>query len=223
MAKCLEHRFKDLVLLQTALTHRSAGGKNNERLEFLGDALLSYIMAEVLFERFPTAREGELTRLRASLVKGETLAQVARELKLGEYLKLGGGELKSGGWRRDSILADALEAILGAIYLDAGMEACKQTVYRLFNERLQRTSPANVAKDDKTRLQEYLQARQQALPVYRVIAESGDPHNRHFEVECVIDGLGQVAKGSGKSRRYAEQKAARKAFELMDSDTSSHV
>jgi ribonuclease-3 len=213
--QALGYRFKCEELLTFALTHRSAGSPNNERMEFLGDSLLNYVVAEALFERFPIASEGELTRSRATLVKGDTLAEIAQRLDLGQYLLLGGGELKSGGWRRASILADALEAIIGAIYLDTGMLTCKQVVLQLLRERLESMSPQKVVKDPKTRLQEYLQAKQQALPQYRVLAVLGAPHAQHFEVECVISELPMPTRGKGESRRRAEQEAAAQALFLL--------
>lgn len=217
LTQALAYSFQEEHYLTTALTHRSAGMPNNERLEFLGDALLSSIVAEALFERFPSAREGELTRLRANLVKRETLAQIAQRLELGKYLRLGGGELKSGGGRRASILADALEAIIGATYLDGGMRACQELVLRLWKEPLNNLSLDKI-KDPKTRLQEYLQANQQPLPAYRVLAIGGAPHAQHFEVECVVPGLPQPTYGSGESRRRAEQSAAASALSVLNVD-----
>lgn len=218
--QALGYHFKSEELLTFALTHRSAGSPNNERMEFLGDALLNYVVAEALFERFPVASEGELTRSRATLVKGDTLAEIAQRLDLGQYLLLGGGELKSGGWRRASILADALEAIIGAVYLDAGMPICKQVVLQLLRERLEGMSPQKVVKDPKTRLQEYLQAKQQALPQYRVLDVTGAPHAQYFEVECVISELSRPTHGKGESRRRAEQEAAAQALFLLHANPS---
>jgi ribonuclease-3 len=212
--QALNYHFKQESYLTTALTHRSVGSVNNERLEFLGDALLGYIVAEALFERFPNATEGELTRSRASLVKGETLADIAHKLELGKYLRLGSGELKSGGWRRSSILSDALEALIGAIYLDADMETCRKTVIHLLNKRLKQVSPHALIKDPKTRLQEYLQAERKELPVYRVLSITGEPHAQHFSVECCVDGLAPT-QGEGESRRRAEQIAAEKALNIL--------
>jgi ribonuclease-3 len=215
LCRAINYSFKQESHLSTALTHSSAGVPNNERLEFLGDALLSYIMAEALFERFPLASEGELTRLRATLVKQDTLAQIAQGLDLGHHLRLGGGELKSGGWQRASILADALEAIIGAIYLDTGMTACKSVVLRLWQEQLSHLSPHDLSKDPKTRLQELLQAKQYPLPNYQVISIKGAPHAQLFEVECIIPSLAQPAFGVGDSRRRAEQAAALQALNLL--------
>lgn len=216
LCQALGYKFKQLNLLDTALTHRSAGTPNNERLEFLGDALLSYVIAEALFERFTSASEGELTRLRATLVKKDTLVEVAHYLNVGTYLKLGSGELKTGGWRRTSILADAVEALLGAVYLDEGMEACKTVILQLWQARLDKLSPKKIEKDPKTRLQEHLQAKQQALPVYQVLNVNGDPHEQHFEVECTIPTLASPTYGEGETRRRAEQAAAEAALKLLN-------
>ena len=210
----LGYIFNDSRLLVTALTHRSAAGVNNERLEFLGDSILNFAIAEVLYERYPKAKEGELSRLRASLVKGETLARIARQLKLGDYLNLGGGELKSGGFRRSSILADALEALLAAVYLDSDFVTCKRLIRRLFESQLAGLPPVKELKDPKTRLQEMLQAQQRALPVYDVLAVSGEAHAQQFTVRCTVDAeLTTTAEGS--SRRKAEQEAARLALRQL--------
>jgi ribonuclease-3 len=214
--QALAYRFNREELINTALTHRSAGYPNNERLEFLGDALLSGIMAQALFERFPEAREGELTRLRSTLVKQETLVQVAQYLELGKYLQLGAGELKTGGGRRASILADAMEAIIGAIYLDGGNKICQTVVLQLWEEHLNNLSPKRIGKDPKTRLQEYLQSQQQPLPIYRVLTIDGAPHDQHFEVECIVPGLSKPTYGSGDSRRNAEQSAAAIALSYLN-------
>ncbi len=221
LCQALQYSFTNLELLQTALTHRSAASKNNERLEFLGDALLSFIIAEDLFQRFPQAREGDLTRFRSGLVKGDTLAEIAQQLDIGSLLILGGGELKSGGWRRKSILADAMEAIIGAVYLDGGIEACKPVVLQLLHSRLAQLSLKKVEKDPKTLLQEYLQARQQDLPDYRVLSVEGDPHEQYFSVECQVAGLAQAPQGDGNNRRYAEQMAAAKALDLLKQQAKS--
>ncbi|WP_394183227.1 ribonuclease III [Marinomonas posidonica] len=208
--------FADLGLLELALTHRSYGGKNNERLEFLGDSILNYVIAEDLFHRFPKAKEGELSRLRASLVKGDTLAELAREFQLGDFLKLGAGELKSGGFRRDSILADSVEGIIGAMYLDAGMDVCRQHILAWYKDRLNATSLKVVTKDAKTRLQEYLQARKHALPQYDVVDIVGEPHDQTFHVHCHIELCDDAIEGCGNSRRIAEQNAAAKALEKLE-------
>ncbi|MDT8388023.1 MAG: ribonuclease III [Thiogranum sp.] len=214
LGRALQYRFRNPALLEAALTHRSAASLNNERMEFLGDAVLGYLIAAGLFERFPEATEGQLSRLRAMLVKRDTLASVARNLKLGDYLRLGSGELKSGGFRRDSILADALEAILGAIVLDNGgsLDACDACVQRLFAERIEKLSPVDELKDPKTRLQEYLQSRRLELPVYKVLEISGDAHDQSFVVECRVAGVEAPVRGAGSSRRRAEQVAAEAAL-----------
>lgn len=213
--KRLGYRFSDIELLKTALTHRSAGGDNNERLEFIGDAILSFVISIEIYRRFPDADEGKLSRIRASLVKGDTLAKIARELELGGYLRLGGGELKSGGFRRESILADALEAVFGAVYLDGGMEACRKVILPLFARRLESLPSATSLKDPKTQLQEYLQSRKMAVPAYQVLHVHGNPPTQVFVVECNLADLGQTAIGEGGSRRKAEQDAARKALGLL--------
>jgi len=209
----LDYHFRQPELLEEALTHRSASARNNERLEFLGDALLNVVIAEYLFRHYSKASEGELSRLRASLVKGETLAELARGLKLGDWLRLGPGELKSGGFRRESILSDTLEAVFGAIYLDDGLEACRSAILHLYRDHLARLASASELKDPKTRLQEYLQARQRALPIYNVLEIRGEPHAQSFIVECVVAELRAVALGS--SRRKAEQEAARQLLEQI--------
>ena len=214
LCRRLGYTFTDDALLRTALTHRSAAGANNERLEFLGDSILNFVIAEALFEHYPKAREGELSRLRASLVKGDTLADAARAIELGDYLNLGSGELKSGGFRRDSILADALEALLAAVYLDSDFATCRALIRRLFGPQLAALPAADQLKDPKTRLQEALQARQQALPVYDVLAVSGEPHDQKFTVRCTIDN-GLVTVAEGASRRKAEQEAARQALRQL--------
>lgn len=207
LCRDLGYSFRNPELLKAALTHRSAGSRNNERLEFLGDAILSYVISAELYRRFADADEGLLSRLRASLVKGDTLAELARGLSLGDYLHLGPGEMKSGGKRRGSILADAFEAVLGAVYMDSDMDTVRSLIHKLFDQRLAAASPAAVQKDPKTRLQEYLQARQRPLPVYEVIVESGEAHAKHFEVICRVEQLGE-SRGTGSSRRKAEQAAA---------------
>ena len=180
----LGYEFKTVALLELALTHRSCGARNNERLEFLGDAALNFIMGEALYQQLTAVDEGDLSRQRATLVKGKTLAEIARELNLGEHLLLGSGEMKSGGHRRDSILADAVEAIIGAIYLDSGMAECKKCVLRWFASRLNKVSASADQKDAKTRLQEFLQGRSRPLPQYSVVAVSGEQHCQHFSVQC---------------------------------------
>lgn len=212
----LGYHFKDTTLLRTALTHRSAASCNNERMEFLGDAVLGYLISSELFQRFPSATEGILSRLRASLVKGDTLADIATQLQFGDYLILGSGELKSGGFRRRSILSDAFEAVIGAIYLDSNIETVRQCILPFFKTRLDECDPAAVKKDAKTRLQEYLQSRGHALPEYNVISISGEAHKQTFEVECRLSELEVISNGQGSSRRKAEQQAAKNALELLE-------
>jgi ribonuclease-3 len=208
----LGYTFKDQELMVLALTHRSFAGRNHERLEFLGDAILNFVAGEALFQRFPLAREGQLSRLRARLVKGETLAILARGFDLGEYLRLGSGELKSGGFRRESILADALEALIGAIYLDTGMEAARERVLAWLTTELESLTLVDTNKDPKTRLQEFLQSRGCDLPRYEVVDIQGEPHCRTFVVECQITLLNDKTLGQGASRRIAEQVAAAAAL-----------
>jgi ribonuclease III len=209
------HVFADASLCRTAVTHRSAGAEHNERLEFLGDALLNCSVARLLFDAQPQADEGSLSRLRAALVSGETLGGVAAEIGLGEHLKLGAGELRSGGHRRASILADALEALLGAIFLDAGFDAASGAVRRVLGPRLAQLPAADSLKDAKTRLQEILQGRGMALPIYTLSAVSGDPHAQSFTAACEIPALGLSTAAEGASRRRAEQMAASKMLELL--------
>lgn len=214
LERALGHRFRDSSLRAAALTHRSAGGSNYERLEFLGDALLGCVIGEALFLRVPRAPEGDLTRLRAQLVREDTLAELARDLDLGEALALGGGELKSGGYRRASILADALEALIGAIYLDSDFETCRRVVLALYRPRLDALPAPAELKDSKTRLQEFQQARQLPLPSYRIVEVSGEAHAQTFTVECACPGLEAVV-ASGSSRRKAEQAAARRVLDVL--------
>lgn len=215
LEQALGYGFADPKLLQQALTHRSAAGQHNERLEYLGDAVLSMVVAEDLYLRFPMVHEGDMTRMRASLVKGVTLAEIGRELALGEVIRLGPGELKSGGHRRDSILADAVEAIIGAVYLDGGIEQAKPLIHRLFASRFAAIQPGVRQKDPKTRLQEYLQARRKPLPEYQVVSVEGDAHNQKFTVRCLVSELAEAVVGTGTSRRKAEQEAASQALEQL--------
>ncbi len=212
--KILGHAFADAALLERALTHRSASHLNNERLEFLGDALLNLFVAELVYEQYPRADEGEMTRLRAALVNGGALAEIARAEELGERLLLGPGELKSGGFRRESILADVFEAVLAGIYLDAGWSACREAVRRMFAARV--AAGANTPKDAKTRLQECLQARNLPLPVYELVGSSGEEHARVFEATCRIDSADILTRGSASSRRAAEQIAAELALAELE-------
>lgn len=210
----LGYQFTTGSLLQAALTHRSMRGVNNERLEFLGDSLLNFIIAAELYQQFPQAEEGELSRLRSVLVKGESLAELAQEFELGEYLRLGPGELKSGGFTRQSILADAFEAIIGAIYLDASFDVCRERVLYWFSSRIKEVHLA-IQKDAKTRLQEYLQARKLPLPIYEVLSIKGEAHAQLFCVECRVLGLPYTAQSFGASRRKAEQVAAEQFLALL--------
>lgn len=214
----LGYRFRDGELLDNALTHRSAGSHNNERLEFLGDAILSFVISAELYRRFPEADEGALSRLRATLVKGDTLAALARSLSLGDYLNLGSGELKSGGFRRDSILADALEAIFGAAFLDSDIGEARTLILGMFDEMLAEATPAGNLKDPKTRLQEWLQARRQPLPTYTVLSMEGEQHDQTFVVSCSVDGLPEPVIGSARSRRKAEQAAATLALQTLENE-----
>lgn len=211
----LGYQFHNPELFAQALTHRSAGAVNNERLEFLGDAVLSVVIASWLYSRFPDASEGELTRLRSLLVKGNTLAKVAQELDLGDCLNLGGGELKSGGHRRESILADALEAIIGGIFLESGLDICRHKILEWFGERLDALTLNSDEKDAKTRLQEYLQSRGLPLPLYDVVCTEGDPHNQIFTISCSVPGIDQPVRAKASSRKKAEKRAAEQALTLI--------
>ncbi len=208
------YHFRDPELLRQSLTHRSHGPRHNERLEFLGDGVLNCVIASVLFDRFPRLSEGDLSRARANLVNQQSLFNLADALGLGEALRLGEGELKSGGFRRPSILADALEAVLGAVFLDGGFEAARKVVVSLFESIIAGIDPRTDGKDPKTLLQEYLQGRRLPLPQYAVIATHGEAHDQRFEVECVIPDLDIRSRGEGASRRAAEQGAARVAYQL---------
>ncbi len=214
----LVYQFSDEALRARALSHRSVGADNNERLEFFGDALVNLVVAELLYERFPKADEGELTRLRARLVSEPALAAIARDLALGDELRLGPGELKSGGFRRDSILADAFEAVIAAIYLDGGWPPCREIVRGLIEPRLAQAAEAD-DKDAKTRLQEWLQARGQPLPVYTLLATSGADHAKVFDVECSLPGNELRGHGNGSSRRIAEQAAATEVLALLQAQS----
>lgn len=209
------YQFQQVSLLEQALTHRSAAALHNERLEFLGDSILSYVIAGELYRRFPKQQEGDLSRMRATLVKGQTLAELAREFQLGDHLRLGSGELKSGGNRRESILADAVEAIIGAVYLDSGIDAVKQMILNWYQSRLDSIVPGAQQKDPKTRLQEYLQARKQPLPQYEVADIKGQAHNQEFFITCTIDSMSPVS-ASGTSRRKAEQAAAELLLQKLE-------
>ena len=215
LEKTLQYRFQDASLLQQALTHRSATNRNNERLEFLGDAVLDFVVSEVLYLARPEVSEGDLSKLRASLVKDESLAELALELGLGEHLILGSGERKTGGHRRESILADALEAIFGAVFLDAGFDAAKALINRVYEERYRELPDVGDLRDPKTRLQEWLQARKMALPKYELTDVSGQEHKRRFSVTCTVVEEAMVTDGEATTRRKAEQKAARKMIDIL--------
>ncbi len=209
------YAFRDPELLTQALTHRSHGARNNERLEFLGDAVVNLAMADALYAGFPKLSEGELTRLRVRLVRAETLAAVAREMGLGRLLRLGGGELKSGGFDRDSILADAFEAVIGALYQDAGYELTRAVLLDLFAQRLSGIEAHAQVKDAKTALQEFLQARGLDLPRYELVGVTGQDHDQRFRVACLVTGLPEPTQGEGGTRRHAEQEAARRALKRL--------
>lgn len=209
----LDYRFRDKGLLEQALTHRSHSPRHNERLEFLGDSVLNFVVAALLFERFPKLDEGDLSRLRANLVKQASLAEIGQRLELSQYLHLGEGELKSGGFRRPSILADAVEAIFGAAFIDGGFDVAHKVIARQYEPVLSSVDPQTLGKDAKTLLQEFLQGRKMALPVYTVVATHGAAHNQQFEVECAIPALEIKIVAPGASRRAAEQSAAKLTLE----------
>ena len=213
LQRSLGYRFSDQTLLTLALSHRSVGATNNERLEFLGDSILNHVIAEALYAKYPAAREGDLSRMRASLVKGDTLAEVASELDLGDYLLLGTGERKSGGHRRHSILADALEAITGAVLLDSDVAQCRECLLRWFATRLANPALDVTEKDPKTRLQEYLQGRRRPLPVYELLCVTGEDHNQKFDVACRMQNPEMVMQAAGNSRQRAEQAVAELVLE----------
>nr|WP_206118951.1 ribonuclease III [Chromobacterium haemolyticum] len=216
MCQALDYAFQKPELLRQALTHRSYGAGNNERFEFVGDSILNYTVARMLFDQFPKLTEGELSRLRANLVNQNTLAEIAHELKLGDYLYLGEGELKSGGFNRPSILADALEATFAAVSFDSDFLRAEQVVRRLYDQRVSSIDTSLQAKDAKTRLQEALQARKLALPKYRILLQSGEAHEQWFRVECDLGELAIGSTGEGGSRRAAEQQAAEAALILLE-------
>lgn len=223
LARRIGHSFEKPQLLLLACTHRSFGGDNNERLEYLGDALIGFVVAAELYRRRPRVREGALSRLRANLVCEDSLAALAAGLELGEALRLGEGELKSGGFRRPSILADAFEAMIGAVYMDAGFETTRQVCLELFRERLDNLPDVRSLKDAKTRLQEWLQARGESLPLYEVLEESGPPHKRRFSVGCRMQDGAHVqfhTQATASSRRKAEQEAAARALSTLEEDNA---
>ena len=213
--KKLGLQFNNPRLFAMALTHRSAGAKNNERLEFLGDSVLGFVIAQMLYDKFPAASEGVLSRLRAGLVNQESLAGLARTLDLGNYLQLGSGELKSGGYRRDSILSDALEAIMGAIVKDQGVNVCRQWILGLFADKIEALSLDNWQKDPKTQLQEMMQSQQYGLPEYSLISTSGFTHEQTFKVECKVALIPEPGIGYGASRKKAEQASAEAMLAML--------
>jgi ribonuclease-3 len=218
LARRIAYQFKSPAYLKTALTHRSATKNNNERLEFLGDSVLSLVISEYLYSHHDKASEGELSRLRSSLVKGDKLAELAQQLQLGDYLVLGSGELKSGGFRRSSILADTLEAIFGAVFLDSDFDTCKQVILDLYQHELTSLPSASSVKDFKTRLQEFMQSQQLPLPVYDVIDINGEAHAQTFTVECSVKILDTPVIGKGTSRRKAEQQAAENTLNALTNE-----
>ncbi|MFV8833850.1 ribonuclease III [Aquisalimonas sp.] len=218
----LRYQFREPELLEEAVTHRSVSERNNERLEFLGDSILNFVIADQLFQRQPNDSEGGLSRLRASLVNRETLASIARQLDLGTHLRLGSGERKSGGRRRDSILSDALEGVFGAVYIDGGFIACRDLIVRLYAERLENLPSAAELKDPKTRLQEYLQSAKLSLPSYEVLDIAGKSHDQTFRVECRVPGIEQVTVGEAGSRRRAEQRGAEAMLKALNPNKADH-
>ena len=218
MKNVLGHDFSNTELLTMALTHRSFSRNHNERLEFLGDALLGMFIADELYIKFPEAAESDLTRLRSSLVKKEALAQLAKQLDLGSHIRFGIGENKSGGRQKESLLANTLEALIGAIYLDSDLENCRRFILKLYASLLDELTAENIPKDPKSELQEYLQANKKSLPAYNVVAEEGEAHDKLFTIECSIDGITKPIVAKGRSKRNAEQTAARAALEMIALD-----
>jgi ribonuclease-3 len=215
LSRIIHYTFNDPSLMIMALTHRSFSAQHNERLEFLGDSVLSFLIANELYKRFPRIDEGDLSRLRAQLVKESSLSSIATSIGLGDFIRLGEGELKSAGWRRPSILADTFESIMGAIYLDGGIEAAQQFVSRFFETQLNEIDPQLIQKDPKTLLQELLQSKKNELPIYTVVSIEGEAHSQIFTIECSIKKYDIKTQGVGNSRRMAEQEAASKAYLLM--------
>lgn len=220
LSRKLGYQFRNLALLKQALTHCSASNDNNERFEFLGDSILSFVIANALFERFPNESEGQLSRLRAFLVRGDMLAEIAMELQLGDYLYLGQGELKSGGFRRASILADALEAVIAAVFFDGGMDASQQLILKLYHERLGDDALQNNLKDAKTQLQEFLQAKKLPLPEYTLLKVEGEEHDQTFHFLCSVSGINKTTIGIGGNRRKAEQESAKLLLNFLKTTTS---
>ena len=221
LEKILKYQFNDKGLLELALTHRSFQGKNNERLEFLGDSILNFIIAELLFKEFKLLPEGDLSRLRSQLVKSATLSEIGITLSLGDYLILGEGELKSSGWRRPSILADSVEAIIGAVFIDGGISSANKLITGWYQERLEAINPNDIQKDSKSVLQELLQAKKIPLPEYNIVSIDGEAHNQHFKVSCSIPKLGLSIEGEGTSRKVAEQSAAEESIKKLKKNTDS--
>jgi len=215
LEKLLNYQFQNIELLKNALTHRSANSKNNERLEFLGDSILNFVIADELYRLYPRSSEGDLSRLRANLVDRAGLYEISKILQFGEYLILGSGEMKSGGHRRNSILADTVEAIFGAVYLDSNFEQCKKIILFLYKDLIKNIADASELKDPKTKLQELLQSRKLALPKYTVIEVTGQAHNQQFKVDCEIVQLGLKTQGQATNRRKAEQKSAEEIIALV--------
>ena len=215
LSRIIHYTFSDSTLMIMALTHRSYSAQHNERLEFLGDSVLSFLIAEELYKRFPRIDEGDLSRLRAQLVKESSLSGIATSIGLGDFIRLGEGELKSAGWRRPSILADTFEAIIGAIYFDGGIEPTHQFILRFFEKQLNEIDPKLIQKDPKTLLQELLQSKKSDLPIYTVVSIEGEAHSQTFTIECIIKKSNIKTQGIGNSRRIAEQEAASKAYQLM--------
>lgn len=218
LERSLNYKFNDQTLLISALTHRSFSRNNNERLEYLGDAVLGFVISDIVFQKFPQATEGELTLLRISLVKGKTLSKLSQELNLSDYIRLGQGELKNGGWQCDSILANVLEAVIGALYLDAGIEVCRQFIAFIYHKLLLDLSLDKLSKDPKTELQELLQSQKQQLPSYQLLSEN-DAHEKIFTVSCTLNEKNVSVKAQGKNKRMAEQSAAKKMLSLLGQST----
>ena len=215
LSRIMHYTFNDPSFMIMALTHRSFSSQHNERLEFLGDSVLSFLIANELYKRFPRIDEGDLSRLRAQLVKESSLSTIATSMGLGDFIRLGEGELKSAGWRRPSILADTFESIIGAIYLDGGIEPTHEFVLRFFETQLNEIDPKLIQKDPKTLLQELLQSKKSDLPIYTVVSIEGEAHSQIFTIECQIKKSNIKTQGVGNSRRIAEQEAASKAYQLM--------
>jgi len=216
LEKSIKYKFKDDSLLILAMTHRSHSGKNNERLEFLGDSILNFVVADLLFKKFNYLDEGDLSRLRSQLVKEEPLSKLGNGLKIGDFLNLGIGELKSSGWRRPSILADAFEALIGAIFIDGGMKSAYKFIEDSYLELIEKINPKEIYKDPKTILQEFLQAQKVSLPSYEVINVEGEAHNQLFTVICVVSKFDVKVEGGGRSRKIAEQEAAKEAMATIE-------